>query len=98
MVATATEQGAGRSGTANYLHGSEVAFWHDLQEQLAALFQIVPDEPGSEIVLESTSMAYGDQWHQFWRKAVAGENGYQAIFMPWILIPDIVPRLTKTLC
>ncbi len=87
MVATATEQGAGRSGTANYLHGSEVAFWHDLQEQLAALFQIVPDEPGSEIVLESTSMAYGDQWHQFWRKAVAGENGYQAIFMPWMLDP-----------
>lgn len=85
QVATATEQGVGRSGTANYLHCSEAAHYHDLQEQLSSLFQILPDEPGTESILESTALAYGDAFHQFFLKAVAGENGYRAIFIPWML-------------
>ena len=85
QVATATESGAGRSGTANYLQCSEAAHYHDLQEQLSSLFQILPEEPGSESILESTALAYGDTFHQFFLKATAGENGYQAIFIPWML-------------
>jgi len=79
MVATATTEGVGRSGTANYLHCSEAAFYHDLQEQLSSLFQILPEEPGTEAILESTALAYGDAFHQFYLKAQSGENGYKAI-------------------
>jgi hypothetical protein len=85
MVATASTEDVGRSGTANYLHCSEAAFYHDLQAQLASLFQILPEEPGSESIIESTPLAYGDAFHQFFLKASAGENGYKAIFIPWTL-------------
>jgi hypothetical protein len=85
MVATATEEGVGRSGTANFLHCSEAAHYHDLQEQLSSLFQILPEEPGTESIVESTALAYGDAFHQFYLKAAAGENGYKAIFIPWML-------------
>ena len=53
-VAVATDEGAGRSDTAQLLHGSECAFWADMQEQLSALLQTVPRLPGSEVILEST--------------------------------------------
>jgi hypothetical protein len=54
-----------------------------MQEQLSALFQTVPRMPGSEIVLESTGVGYGDDWHKFWNAAEAGENGYLPIFLSW---------------
>jgi hypothetical protein len=82
-VAVATEEGAGRSDTAQLLHGSECSRWPDMQEQLSALFQTVPRVPGSEIILESTSQNYGDAWHQMWNAAEAGENGYLPVFLSW---------------
>lgn len=82
-VAVATEEGAGRSDTAQLLHGSECSRWPDMQEQLSALFQTVPRVPGSEIILESTSANYGDAWHQMWNAAEAGESEFQSIFLSW---------------
>jgi len=82
-VAVATEEGAGRSDTAQLLHGSECSRWPDMQEQLSALFQTVPRVPGSEIILESTSANYGDAWHQMWNAAEAGESEFQPIFLSW---------------
>jgi hypothetical protein len=81
LVSVATEDGAGRSSTAQLLHGSEVAFWANLQEQLAALMQTVPDE-NSEILLESTGNQFGDSFHQLWRRAEAGESEFMPIFLP----------------
>jgi hypothetical protein len=82
-IAVATEEGAGRSDTAQLLHGSECSRWPDMQEQLSALFQTVPRVPGSEIILESTSANYGDAWHQMWNAAEAGESEFQPIFLSW---------------
>jgi len=82
-VAVATEEGAGRSDTAQLLHGSECSRWPDMQEQLSALFQTVPRVPGSEIILESTSQSYGDHWHQMWNAAEAGESEFLPIFLSW---------------
>jgi hypothetical protein len=84
-VAVATEEGAGRSDTAQLLHGSECAFWANMQEQLSALLQTVPRLPGSEVILESTGNTYGDQFHQLWRAAEAGESEFQPIFLSWAL-------------
>ena len=83
LVGVAGPDGAGRSATAQLLHGSEVAFWQNLQEQFASLMQIVPDIDGSEILLESTGNAYGDPFHQLWRRAESGDSEFLPVFLPW---------------
>lgn len=83
LVSVATEDGAGRSSTAQALHASEAAFWVNLKEQLAALMETVPDLPDTEIIVETTGNQFGDEFHQFWCKAVAGENSFLAVFLPW---------------
>lgn len=83
IVSVATEDGAGRSSTAQALHASEAAFWVNLKEQLAALMETVPDLPDTEIIVETTGNQFGDEFHQFWRAAVAGLNSFKAVFLPW---------------
>jgi hypothetical protein len=82
-VAVATEEGSGRSDTLQCVHASEAAFWPSLSEQLSALMQTVPRLPGTQIIIESTANAYGDPFHQFWQKALSGENGFLPVFIPW---------------
>lgn len=83
LVSVATEDGAGRSSTAQLLHASEAAFWVALKEQLAALMETVADLPDTEIIIETTGNQFGDDFHQLWCKAVAGENSFKAVFLPW---------------
>ena len=84
LIATATLDGAGRSATAQLLHGSECAYWPDLNLQLAALLQTVPDRDGTEILLESTAQGF-NQFYELWRRAEAGETEWLPIFIPWFL-------------
>ncbi len=37
----------------------------------------------SEVFLESTSDGMGNYFHQTWIRAVAGTNGFEAVFIPW---------------
>jgi len=69
------------------LHASEAAFWKDMAEQMSALMQTVPRIEGSEILIESTGNQHGDQFHQLWRSAVAGESEFLPIFLPWSIDP-----------
>lgn len=82
-VATAGAKATGRSATAQYLHGSEMAFWPNAKDHMAGLGQTIPDEPGTEIILESTGNGIGNPFHQMWTRAVRGESEYIAIFVPW---------------
>jgi hypothetical protein len=93
LVSTATLEGSGRSSTAQFLHASEAAFWQDLQEQLSALVQTVPDLDGTEIAIESTGNVYGDALHQLWRRAEAGDSEFMPVFLPWSLDPAYRTRL-----
>ena len=86
LVSVATEEGSGRSATAQNLHASEAAFWKDLQVQFAALMQTVPDIDGTEIILETTGNSYKD-FYKLWRKAEAGESEFVAVFLPWSMDP-----------
>jgi hypothetical protein len=83
QVATAGTKGVGRSATAQYFHGSEVAFWASAADHMAGIGQTVPNEPGTEIILESTGNGLGNLFHQMWVKAERGESEYIAIFVPW---------------
>jgi hypothetical protein len=82
-VGTAGNKGVGRSATIQLFHGSEVAFWPNPELHASGIMQAVPDAPDTEMWLESTSNGPNDFFHTMWRKAVAGESEFTAIFIPW---------------
>ena len=82
-VGTAGTKGVGRSSTIQLFHGSEVAFWPHAETHVAGVLQAIPDEPGTESILESTANGMGNFFHNEWRSAERGEGDYQAIFVPW---------------
>lgn len=82
-VGTAGTKGVGRSSTIQLFHGSEVAFWPHAETHAAGVLQAVPDEPGTEVILESTANGVGNLYHQMWRDAERGIGEYIAIFVPW---------------
>jgi len=84
-VATAGSKGAGRSETVQLFHGSEVAYWPSGEEHLAGALQAVPDAPGSEIILESTSAGPQGLFFAMCEAAQRGESDYQLIFVPWFI-------------
>lgn len=69
-------------------HNSEVGFWPHADEHAKGVMQAVSDEPGTEIILESTANGIGNYFHARWVAAMAGESGYQAIFVPWYWQPE----------
>ena len=77
-VATAGNKGAGRSVTAQLLHGSEVAYWPSAEEHLAGIMQTIPLEPGTEIIFESTANGIGNVFHSIWNS-----RDWLQIFVPW---------------
>lgn len=84
VVGTAgSTKGLGRGRTFQFLHASEFAFWDNAGEHMAGLGQTVPDEPGSEIIKESTANGVGNPFHQDWQAAERGESDYEPIFVPW---------------
>ena len=86
-IATAGAKATGRSATAQLFHGSEVAFWPNAETHMAGIGQIIPDLPGTEIVLESTANGIGNLFHSMWQDAIAGRSAYEAIFIPWYWEP-----------
>ncbi len=82
-IGTAGTKGIGRSATVQLFHGSEVAFWPFAQTHAAGVLQAVADEPGTEVILESTANGVGNFFHQMWRDAETGASDYIAVFVPW---------------
>lgn len=82
-VGTAGVKAGGRSGTIQLFHGSEVAFWPNDTDQFSGVIQSVPDEPGTEIILESTANGVTGEFYERWQQAEKGDGEYQAIFVPW---------------
>lgn len=82
-VGTARATEIGRSSTIQLLHWSEVAFSQNASDHFSGLVQTVPDEPGTEIILESTANGPTGEFYQRWQQAEAGIGDYEAIFVPW---------------
>lgn len=86
-IATAGTRDVGRANTAQFLHGSEFAFWDNAEMHLAGLGNTVADLPGTEIILESTANGIGNRFHSLWQAAESGDGladgSWQAIFVPW---------------
>lgn len=82
-VATAGSKDTGRSGTGQYFHGSEAGFWANAADHMAGIGQTIPNEPGTEIALESTGNGVGNLFHGMWQDAIRGESDYIPVFIPW---------------
>lgn len=85
-VATAGSKEVGRSGTAQFLHASEYAFWPNAANHWAGIGQTVPDLPGTEIIVESTAngvVKEGADFYQRWVEAIRGRGDFIPIFVPW---------------
>lgn len=82
-VATAGSRGTGRGGTAQYFHGSEVAFWANAKAHMAGIGQIIPFAEGTEIFLESTANGVGNLFHTMVMNALKGKGDYRLCFIPW---------------
>lgn len=82
-VGTAGNKGVGRSNTVQLFHGSEVGFWPNADEHAKGILQAVPQEPGTEIILESTANGVGNYFHQQWQAAEAGMSDFLPVFLPW---------------
>jgi hypothetical protein len=88
QVATAGAQEGGRGRSISLFHGSEAAFWKNAPAHFAASVQAVPLEPGTEIILESTSAGPSGEYYERYQDAEAGKGDYQAIFLPWFISTD----------
>lgn len=82
-VGTAGSKGTGRSSTLQYFHGSEVAYWPNAKTHMAGVLQAVPDLPGTEVFLESTSAGPSGLFYEMAMAAKAGQGDYELVFIPW---------------
>jgi hypothetical protein len=88
-VATAGSKGVGRSKTLNFFHGSEAAFWTDLQQMLAGLGQALTKD--SIQILESTANGY-NEFKDLWDD---GQNWEQK-FYEWWKTPEYVQQFESS--
>jgi hypothetical protein len=82
-VGTAGTKGVGRSQTLQLFHGSEAAYWPNAETHIDGILQAVPDEPGTEIILESTANGVGGLFYSMCKAAERGEGDYILIFLAW---------------
>lgn len=89
---TAGGKGIGRSDTLTNVHASEAAFWPRMNETLDGLLQAVPDDKDTAVVIETTPNGF-NAFKTFWDDAVAGKNGFRALFFPWFEEPGYRRRV-----
>lgn len=82
-IGTAGNKAVGRSQTIQLFHGSEIGFWQFAEEHSKGIMQAISNEPGTEIILESTANGIGNYFHTRWLNALDGASEYQGIFLPW---------------
>jgi hypothetical protein len=82
-VGTAGSKGVGRSDTIQLFHSSEAAYWPNAETHVAGALQAVPDEAGTEIIVESTSAGRKGLFYDLCARAMRGEGDYILVFIPW---------------
>lgn len=96
-IGTAGTEDSGRGDTIHYLHLSEAASYTDHEDVKSGIMQTVPDEEGTEVIVECT--AKGMNWfYEFCMNALAGPeqkswNGFELIFVPWFWEPGYVAEI-----
>ena len=80
-LGTAGSGSVGRSDTIDLFHGSEAAFWANVDDLRTGVLQAA--EQAEEIIFETTANGYDPMFFPMWQDAVAGRGMYIPIFIPW---------------
>ena len=75
-VGSASSEAFRGSSAISNLHLSEVAFWDNMKDVIASVFQATGENP--YIILETTANSLND-FFNFWND----ENGYEPVFLSW---------------
>ena len=81
-------ESAGRSGTYQFLHLSECAFWDNLHDTLVSLLQTVSNENLDSMVFLETTANGVNEYKRRWDRDFAKESSYSAIFFGWFVGGD----------
>lgn len=84
-----------RGSTLHNLHGSEVAFWPNAEDLMLAAMQMVPDNPDTMVVLESTANGVGGYFYNTWVNAINGKNNFTPIFLAWWAFDEYETEVPK---
>lgn len=86
-VATAGSDSIGRGETFTVAHLSELAWWpkNTANDNLNGLLQAIPNRDNTCVFIESTGNGVSGVFHDMWKGAVDGTNGFIPIFLPWFI-------------
>jgi len=84
-VATAATEEGGRGQSANLMHGSEIGYWPNAKANFASAASMVLLEPGTEIILESTSAGPSGEFYEKWKEVADPNALYKPLFLPWTI-------------
>ncbi|KKM69117.1 hypothetical protein LCGC14_1454130 [marine sediment metagenome] len=93
LVATAGKKTVGRGTTPLYLLCSEAAYYENAKTVLVALFNSIPDEKETVIIVESTANGMGGEFYQMWQAAKAGNSAYVPVFLSWKDFPEYAKKV-----
>lgn len=82
-VGTARADNVGRGSTIQYCHLSEAAYYPNSEEHMAGIFQAVPHDRGTKIIIESTANGIGNAFHRICMEALDPKSEWRLIFIPW---------------
>ena len=75
------------SRTLQFIHLSEAAFYHHLDDCLGMMLQTLPGEEGtsSSMFIETTAKMYGNEHHDGWEASSNGKSEFKPLFLPWYI-------------
>ncbi len=95
FVGTAGNGEFGRGATLSNVHASEVAYWPDGEEIMAALLQAVP--PHGNVFQESTANGVGNYFFTEYERARNADSSFTPRFFPWFAHPEYAVPLERPL-
>lgn len=90
-IDTARNLTAGRSGTVQNLHISELAFWKNAEKPMTGLMQAVPSKSSTMIIIESTANGMdgdGKLFYDMCQASMRRQNDFEFVFIPWFENPE----------
>lgn len=85
---------------AGAVKNSEVSFWPDAEAVVDGLFQAVPRQPDTSILIETTAQGLGTWAYNAWLTAKEARNagqsaGFDPVFIPWYILPEYASPVPK---
>ncbi len=84
-ISSANKRFSGRGSTTHNVHASELAFWPWPDETLNGILESVPDNPSTNVVIESTPNGAFGYFYELCKAAMEGRGNYRLLFLPWWL-------------